>query len=811
METCPGLTSSQVKSQTQKYGPNTVKENKISLLKIILNQILNPLIYLLILATVISLLTQAISDAIIITVIILINTILGTFQEYKSNKALAKLTSFISSKVTVIRNNKKQVIDKIDLVPGDLIIHQLGDIVAADAYVLEEKNLLIDESSISGESESVSKESISKDICAQITKSLDFKNLININKSQILYSGTAIVKGTVTAIVFATGKNSKFGKIADLSLNTKRISEYEENIKTLSKWFTVISILSLAIIIGLHLFIDKNPNYISLVLFTLAIAITIIPEALPVVSTLTLSIGAERLAKKQVIVKRIAAIEDLGNIDILCSDKTGTLTLNKLEVRKYLAEDQNELIKYSHLLTEKSTDPIDIAIFSEISKTINHKLSTINLNFQDLPFDPKLRYSARKFDDFTIYKGSPENIIKSFAKDKTKDLDEIKNISANQGFRAISIAYENKDEKQYLGTYFFEDEVKLEAKEAIGLGLKRNIFFKMITGDSLEVAVHVGKTVALIESEADAIDASDLHFNDKEKLFEEVNKYKIFARADPVQKYEIIKSLLTKYHVGYIGDGINDAPALKLATVGMVVDSASDIAKASADIILLNKNLDVIMNGIIEGRKVFNNIDKYLKHTLSANFGNLYTIGLISFLINFLPLLPIQILMNNLLSDIPCLAISTDKVDIAETRHPKHHTTKDLIQFSLFLGIISSIFDIIFFLWAKNFPEAYFQSLLFIFATLTELFVIFSMRTKKLFIRGKRPSKYLSYSASISIIITVLIAIFGLDILNIIPINILDLSIIIFITIIFFIVSEATKLLYYHLTNNITSPVIRNS
>ena len=776
-----GLKTAEAQNLLTQYGLNEIHESHNSTFKIFLHQFKSPLVFLLLLATMISFATGGISDGIVITILIILNTVLGFAQEYHSDQLFQKLKEYVKSSVEVIRDGKKQFIDKKFLVPGDIIFHKLGDIVAADCFVINQNSLVIDESSITGESANVYK-------IANPSENLE-------QHDGILFSGSAVAQGEVVAKVFATGIKSKFGQIADLSLNTKKKSVFQQNLNDLGRTFTIISILALFFILILHWMLDRHDDFTSLLLFTLAIAITIIPEALPVIATLTLAHGAQKLTRLEVIVKNMASIEDLGNIDIICTDKTGTLTKNQLIVKKFMADNPKDFFKYSYLVSAESDDPFDKTIFDFAEKQIDKKMS-LEEDFQDIPFDPIKRVSARDFHKFKIEKGTPEYVLDKCDGNCDDELKEINNIE-KKGFRVISLSYSDEHETKYLGTYFFEDEIKEDAQHAIELGKEQHLMFKIITGDSLEVAINVALNVNLIKDKSEAIEAKDLHFDDAERLFAEVQQYKIFARTDPVQKYKIIESLQKQFHVGYLGDGINDAPSLKIANVGMVVDTASDIAKANADIILLNKNLKVIVNGIIEGRKVFANIDKYLRHTLSSNFGNLYTIGIISLFLNFLPLLPIQILLNNLLGDFPCLAFATDNNDHSELRRPKHHNITNLLIFSVILGLVTALFNLLFFWWASSFEIPYIQSMLFVFTTLTELLVIFSIRTRKFVFKGIKPSRNLTLLTGISVLIVIYCVIFGASIFKLLPIQPTQLLILFLFIIGYLITTEITKLELY--------------
>ncbi len=776
-DTITGLTSAEAEEKLKKFGPNTVQTQHTSIFRILLDQFLSPLIYLLILAAVISFVTDDATDGIIIAIIIAVNATIGFIQEVKALKTSEKLQGFITSKTSVLRDGEMKQIDKSLVVPDDVVFYKLGDIVSADAYVLQENDLLVDESSLTGES-------------VQVTKRVNADCRYDFHDG-IIYSGSLITKGTVAGQVFATGKFSNFGKITDLAVNTRKRSEYETNLNNLSKGFMVVAIVALIVIFAAHILLHKQETMTQILLFTVAIAITIIPEALPIVATLTLSKQSLALSKRGVIIKHSSSIEDLGNLDIVCTDKTGTLTKNELKIQETLAQDEQELNAYAYLSAYDSPDPFDVCLAAFTAST---KPEADPGEYKEIPFNPEQKYSGRKFKTFTILKGAPEFILEhAQVEDREELLNKISQ-SCLKGFRALSLALEKGRTVTYLGTYLLIDEVKDDVKDVIDQARKLNINLKVITGDSLPVGIYVGKQVGLIDSDEQAVDAKDLHFDDEDELFKEVLKFTIFARADPIQKYKIIQSLQREHHVGYLGDGINDAPSLKLANVGMVVDTATDVAKSTADIILLTKNLGVIVEGIVDGRKAFENIDKYVKHTLTGNFGNFITIGLVSLFINYLPILPIQILISNLLTDIPSLGYSLDRVDRQEVRKPKNHDTTRLLEFALSLGIVSSIFDLLFFLWARGEQTAITQTQWFIFSTLTELLVLFSIRSHKPLWKARPPAMALMIMAAFSSIFVIVSGLVGIPGLRIESVGFRNMGIIVGIAVCYLAVTELVKI-----------------
>lgn len=781
-----GLSQNEAIERLKVYGFNDIVGPRFTSLKIFLKQFKSPFIYLLFFAAFTSFYVGEKINGAIILAIVFINSIISFYLESKAAGTIKSLRELIHSSYFVLRDGKKIEVDKKELVPDDIIFLKLGDVIPADCFVLESDELEIDESALTGESILVYKQA-NKRQEASFTKG-------------IIYSGSKVIKGEVIGKIFATGQKSKFGEITYLSLNTSKPTEYEENLQRLTKDFLIIGISFLLFIFLAHLVFDKSNTFADILVFTIAITITIIPEALPMVVTLSLARSSMRLGKKGMVVKRTTALEDLGNISIICSDKTGTLTHNKLYVKYFLALDETEFDKLSYLSSFESNDPFDISI-QEYLKYKNFN-TPIDDSFTDIPFDPLKKYSGREFKELTIIKGIPEKII-ALAVNKTNQkflLDEI-DTYASKGFRPLSLATKKGRKYQYIGTFFFLDKIKKDALPAIKKAEKLGVQIKIITGDSRAVSAYVGKEVGLIHNESQVIEATNLHFDNKTLLVEEVKQYTIFARADPVQKYKIIEALEQIKNVGYIGDGINDAPSLKLAHVGIVVDNAADVSKDAADIVLLNKNLSLITEGIIEGRKAFKNINKYVTHTLTGNLGNFFTIGLVSLFINFLPMLPVQILLNNLLVDIPSLGLATDTVDIDELKKPENYNISNLLTIAIVLAAVSSLFDLIYFIWSSKYDIKLVQTMWFVLSTLTELFVLFSIRTKKLFFNEIEPSKILLVSILGALVFVLVSALAGAEYFEISIVPIQQLIILIIFALLYFICTELVKTLYYKIHN----------
>jgi len=505
-------------------------------------------------------------------------------------------------------------------------------------------------------------------------------------------------------------------------------------------------------------------------LFTVAISITIIPEALPIMARITLARAALKLSKEGVVVKRIAAVEDLGNIDLICSDKTGTLTTNELRVLNCESNlGAANFSNYLYLRSVESNDPLDRALQSYLHKSMVHE-KVVLAEFNSVPFDPIKRYSAREFPQFTLIKGAPEYIAALV--DKKSLLNKEAEITKNRATKVISLALKTDKEIEYIGTVYFADAIRSQTKAVLKEADRLGVGIKIITGDSIAASVGVGKAVGLIASESEVINSSNLDFNNEANLSLQVEKFKIFTRCDPNQKFRIITALQKSHFVGYLGDGINDAPALRLANVSIVVDNATPAAKASADLILLSHSLDALVTGISEGRKAFININKYLIQMLSGNLGNFLTIGVLSLFLNYLPILPLQILISNLLTDIPSLAISSDNVSGIDLRRPMNHDNNKLIRHGLKYGLISSAFDVLFFIALRNLPSGTIQTAWFAFSTVSEVFVILSLRSKfSLFRKINPPSKSLLIAIFVSAAMCLIIASVGINKLDIMSLD----------------------------------------
>lgn len=797
-----GLSSSETVRRLEIYGQNLLKKNSTSIFKIFAKQFTSSLIYLLVVASGFSFLLKDYSDGILILSILLINALLGFFQEYHSEKAIEKLEKLINHQILVKRDGENTLVEEKLIVPGDIVTVKEGDIVPADIVVLSSDDLSLNESQLSGESVPIEKQ----------------------DKS-VLFAGSVVEKGEGVGIVYATGYKTELGKIASLSENTKKITQYEKSLHQFSSYLMRVTLFTLIIVFVAKLLIVGNFNNIpSLFLFIIALAITVIPEALPVIATVTLSRGALLLAKKHVIVKRLSSLEDLGNINLLCTDKTGTLTQNQMTISDLVSEYKLLFQKFAIATIEfdekrkRMRNSYDSAFLSYIPEKIQKEAEKYK-QIEDLAFDPDAKRRRVVIKDTTDNKhylvvvGSTHTLLTISTTDKKNGY--LKEIQADglKGIRTLAISYKEinydedfdalKHEKDllFLGFVKLIDPLRPEAARTIELAEKLGIQIKILTGDNKEVAQFVGQEVGLIKKGGKIYTGNDLEVMSEEEFKSAINSSEIFAEITPQQKYDIIKTLKENYVVGYQGDGINDAPSLKLADVGIAVNTATDVAKDSSEIILLRKDLYVIIEGIRYGRAIFVNINKYIKYTMVGNFGNFFALAGL-YLISFdLPLLAIQLLLTSLITDLPHIFIYSDNVDLNQLKKPQAFNIRSLMFISIILGTLTTLFEFIFFAFVKSQSPSSAQTSLFLFLTFIQLIVIFSIRNNNYFWRGKRPSFLLALGTLVVFILSI-----GLTYLpffaKLFSFTILPIQVFVFVILItgvYFISLDFMKVWYYEL------------
>ncbi|MCL4405030.1 MAG: cation-transporting P-type ATPase [Patescibacteria group bacterium] len=763
-----GLSSKAAEERLAHYGLNEFKKEKINALIVLGRQFRSSLIYLLIAASAISYGIGDYSGGTVIFAILLINTLLGFFQEYRSEKMMEKLSQFMTTAIGVKRDGEFTLVGHSKIVPGDVITVREGDIVPADIRLFETVDLQVNESQLTGESIPVSKRG-----GAGVTA-----------EDCLLYSGSVIEKGEAQGIVYATGKDTELGTIAKLSTQTKRVTQYEKSLQVFSSSLMKITLLGLGLVFAAKvLLVLANHGALpvaDLLLFVIATAVAVIPEALPVIATVTLSNGAMKLAKRHVVVKRLSSIEDLGNVNMLCTDKTGTLTENKMVISRIVSKDSDLFQRFAYasvipLKTKKHRlqNTYDEAFDKYVSETIKREAKKLEV-VKELPFDPEARRSRTVLKDtqtgkyYLVAAGAPEQLldITDDSRSKAKYLSEII-AEGKQGLHLLAMAYKEitysgqtdvlKEGKDmiFLGYASMHDPLRSSVKTTIQLAEKLGVKIKILTGDSREVAEYIGKEVGLVSADSQVYVGDELAKMDDDRFDAVVEKCNVFARVLPAQKFRIIESLKKNNVVAYQGDGINDAPSLKLADVAIAVNSATDIAKESSDMVLLNKSLEVIVNGIDYGRSIFVNINKYIKHTMVSNFGNFIALSVLYLVSVSLPLLPVQILLTSVITDIPLITVYSDAVEREDVVRPEKQSVKELLFISLIMGVPTALFEIFYFLLIRTQSQMVIQTSLYLFLTLIALVVFYVVRSRKTLFGTKPPSTLINISFVLAAVVSI--------------------------------------------------------
>ncbi len=823
-----GLSASEAKTRKEKFGPNRIQDKKRRTpFVIFISQFKNWLSLILLAAVIISFWLKEKIDPWVILGIIIMSAFLGFFQEYKAERTLEKLKKLITHKARVRRDNKWLETESENLVSGDVVQLRIGDRVPADLRIIFCDNLSVDESILTGESVAVLKSA----------KSLKGVKLTIMEQKNMLFTGTYITSGIGTGVVVATGKNTVMGKTSLIMQQKIQPSGFQKQIKNFSTFlFRIILIMTAFVFIANALF--KKGIFDSL-LFALALAVGITPELMPVIMTVSLSQGALNMSKKQIMVKRLVAIENFGNIDILCTDKTGTLTLGKFSLVNYIDlqdKTDEEILLYGLLCSSAfgkygsdfTANQVDKALWdSRQKKIVDSKLQNYELvNENEFDFNRKLMSVVVNNGNKSLFivKGTTEQILQAsdsyYENEKIIKINDTAKIRIgkkvemleDQGYRVISVAYKNarkdnmtiEEEKElvFRGFLIFEDPVKEGAKDLLGTFQEMGVNIKIISGDSPEIVKKTAIETGLADEHARVITGKDIVGASEVQLKEIVSNNSLFARIVPEQKNQIVLSLKKDGHIiGYLGDGINDAPAIMAADVGIAVDSGADIAKEAADIIMLQKDLKVLAEGIKTGRKTFGNFTKYILNTVSANYGNMFTVAISSLFLPFIPLLPAQILLNNFISDIPLLGIATDNVDSNYLKKPRKWNIRFITRFMIYFGFLSSLFDFalilpLILLWKKN-PDV-FRTAWFIESSLSEMLITFTIRTTLPFYRSK-PNRWLVILTIISAFFVIILPIFGAT-KKMLSFSSLPAAIIMWIAavlIIYFISSEILKRIFF--------------
>ncbi len=768
-----GLRQTETIERAKRYGPNTLQTGKRRSLALqYLSHFKNPLVMILLAASAISAITGEITGFIIIWTIVLMSVTLDFVQEYRANRAAERLKQQVAVMATVLRDGQSQNIPMAELVLGDVVLLSAGDLMPADCILLEAKDFFVNQSLLTGESYPVEKHA------GDLAKPVDDLS----DASNAVFMGTSVISGIGKAMVCRIGGETAVGGIAgSLDVRPPRTA-FDRGTHSFGMLIMRLTILLVLFVFFINALLHRP--FMESFLFAIALAVGLTPELLPMVITVTLSRGAIRMSKQHVIVKQLSAIQNLGSMDVLCTDKTGTLTEAHIRLVRHLdadGDDSEEVMQLAYLNSHFESgikSPLDNAILEHGAMDISgwNKIDEVPFDFERRRVSVLLEKDGKRL---LVVKGSHEDLLRlstQHAPDpseppKTLDDPALERINAlhdslgNEGFKVLGIAWktvasdhnhavvDDETELVFAGFAAFLDPPKESAGAAIKALTQSGISVKIITGDGELVTRHICQQLDIPIT--GVINGSEIQNMDDVALSVRVQEANVMCRVTPAQKNRIILALKSQGHtVGYLGDGINDAPSLHSADVGISVDTAVDVAKESANLILLKQDLNVLNAGVIEGRRTFSNIMKYIMMGTSSNFGNMFSMAGASLFLPFLPMLPTQILLNNLLYDVSELAIPMDTVDTEAVAHPRQWDTTFIRRFMLVIGPVSSIFDFLtFYIMLKVFHagEALFQTGWFVESLATQVLVIFIIRTRGNPFKS-RPSRLLIIT-SISVVL----------------------------------------------------------
>ena len=802
-----GLNQVEATDRLEEYGPNVIDiDNQNRLLKRIREALINPFNLVLIIVAIVTLFTDVVfadqpspATFIMLVLVIIISGVISFVQTEKSNSAAQKLQKMITNRIDVIRNDTPMEIGIEDAVPGDIVTLASGDMLPGDVRFIETKDLFIDQSQLTGESNPVEK-------FADRRGEGDLTELSNIG-----FMGTNIVSGSARAVILSTGNRTYFGSMAQ-SLNTYQDkSSFEKNLDSISRLLIGFMIVLVPVIFIANL-ITKG-NWLESLMFGITIAVGIMPEMLPVIMTSSLAKGAVNMSRKQTIVKRLGSIQTFGEMDILCTDKTGTLTQDEIVLEKYmdvLGREDKRILRHAFLNSYFQTglkNLMDLAIISRAEKEDLAWLKEAYIREDEIPFDFSRRRMSVVLRDKSgkrqlITKGAVEEIldccrymeidgeVHELTEERIESAKKIALDNNLEGIRVVAVAQKNQvrevgafnvnDEKDMvlIGFVGFLDPPKPSAGAAIAALKQNGVRTVVLTGDSEGVAINICGRLG-IDTEYTLTGAQVEEMDDKQ-LQEACERCYIFSKLSPYQKRRVVSAFQRNGHtVGYMGDGINDSLPLKQSDVGISVDTAVDIAKEVADIILLEKDLMVLDEGVMEGRRTFANMIKYLKMSVSGNFGNMFSVLIASLFLPFLPMLPIHILVQNILNDFAQLGMPFDHVEPKYIEKPKKWDISGIKRFMVSFGLLSTVMDVLcflvlWFIYKFNAHElsGYFQCGWFMFGVVSQTMVIHTIRTHRLPFIQDRSSPQLLLSTLAVVLITLIIGFTPVAILFDLPVMI---------------------------------------
>jgi P-type Mg2+ transporter len=726
--------------------------SQISLLQTFLSQFGNPLTFLLLVCAFFSFFSQDKGNSLIILGIVIISGLLGFWQEYKAGRTISKLLNLVHGKISVWRQGRVHNVPLNQLFPGDIIFLQAGNNIPRDGLIIECTDFFIDESSLTGESIAVEKRVAMLDPTTPLAQ-----------RSNSVFMGTQVVSGKARILIVADENRSVLGQMVQELSRSAGPTEFEEGIRKLGYLLLEITLFLTGFIFALNIYLERP--FFDALLFALAVAVGMTPQLLPAVISINLSHGAKHMAKKQVIVRKLASIENFGSMNILCSDKTGTLTEGKMRIHSCLNSRGNEEEKVGFFAYLNAffysgfKNPIDVALLEQLSfpRASWKKLGEIPYDF----FRKRITLClSENGDPWLITKGAFDSVASQCAfveiegrrapfhtiqKSIHQQFEEL----SQKGFRVLSVAYrklteipqslvDEEKELTFLGFLVLEDPLKEGVIATIHELTQFGVSLKIVTGDNRFVSTHIGQK--LFQGPIRVLTGSDLSLLSDRALFHQIQNVHVFAEVDPNQKERLIHAFRKRGNVvGYLGDGINDLAAMHAADISISVQKAAESAKEEADIVLLKRSLKILLDGVKMGRLNFANTLKYVFMATSANFGNMFSMAFASLFLPFLPLLPKQVLLNNLLTDLPELAIATDRVDSEMLQKPLRWNVKAICRFMLVFGLTSSIFDTITFvvlLYALKATPDQFRSGWFLESVLSAILIVLVIRTRRTFFKS---------------------------------------------------------------------------
>ena len=818
-----GLSTAAAARRLEEHGPNLIRaREKVTALRLLLEQFKSPLVLILLFAASISILTGEWIDAVIVLAIVVAGAVLGFVQEYNASNAVERLRSRVTLKATALRDGQPQSILAEEVVPGDVVSLSAGSLIPADGLVLEADDFFVNQAVLTGETFPVEKRPGLVGASASLAE-----------RTNCVFMGTNVRSGSARVLIVQTGAGTAFGQIAERLTLRPPETEFERGIRRFGAMLMQVMTMLVLVVFAVNVILRKPA--IDSLLFAVALAVGVAPELLPAIISITLSRGAQNMARRGVIVRQLASIENFGSMDVLCTDKTGTLTLGVVSLDGALdpqGRPSDTVFRHAYLNAHFQTgltNPLDEAITAHAQPDISGVVKT-----EEIPYDfvrKRLSVVVRPAGNLgqvgdgptMVTKGALDNVLAVCTQVQedggvVAPLDDARRASlqelyaqwSDQGFRVLGVAtrsvlpkpaYTETDESgmAFAGFLLFFDPPKPDTQQVIADLHRLGVELKIITGDNRRVAMHVAHAVSM--EVTGVVTGAEMNQMRDEALWRLADRANIFAEVDPNQKERIISALQKTGHVvGYMGDGINDAPALHAADVGVSVDSAVDVAKEAADFVLLEQSLDVLRQGIEEGRRTFANTLKYVFTTTSANFGNMFSMAGLSLLIKFLPLLPKQILLNNFLSDFPAMTIATDDVDPELVDRPRRWNVKFIRNFMVVFGLVSSLFDYLTFgvlLLALRATEEQFRTGWFVESLFTELFILLVVRTRRPLFKS-RPGRYLWVSTLLVGLVTLAIPYLPFaGVLGFVPLPPLTLLLLVAITLLYVVANEIAKRAFY--------------